>query len=308
MTEPSTRMPISFDPVAGDLPDGLLLPPKEGGEVVALLVDPGTGLDGWALRVGRGLARGWAGSGRSVVLVDVHVDEPGLHRLIGEDNGEGISDAIRFGVSRPRVTRSLDREPFTFVSAGTVITGRREFWRSRRWGAILDGYRDEGQVVLLFLPAGDPDVTTVAREADRAFWIGRSDAALAGSFPDARAIVPPASSGDPASRGSSHGRSTGDVTGPSQDSLAPRLDRGGADGSVKGKASSSHGRRASAAGGEGNGKRRGPGLWLVLLILLVVLLLGAAVAHWLGFLAVPGLPDSGDAVARVVSSTTLLAG
>lgn len=306
MTEPATRRPIPFDPVAGDLPEGLLLPPKEGGEVVALLVDPGTGLDGWALRVGRGMARGWAESGRSVVLVDVHVEEPGLHRLIGEENREGISDAIRFGVSRERVTRSLEREPFSFVSAGTVITGRREFWRSRRWGAILDGFRGEGHAVLLFLPAGDPDVVTVARDADRAFWIGRAESPLLGDFPNARAIVPPVLGGEAASRGTERDAPVGGLTGPSQDSLAPRPERARTGASTGGRDAVGRGQgKKTTAGRRGSESRRGPGLWLIVLIVLVLLLLGAALAHWTGFVTIPGLPD---VAVHSGSSTTFLPG
>jgi hypothetical protein len=57
--EPKDRS-IPFDPSAGTGPDGILLPPREGGEVVALLVDAAVrGTSGES-----GPRRPWPGNGR----------------------------------------------------------------------------------------------------------------------------------------------------------------------------------------------------------------------------------------------------
>ena len=314
MIDSGTRPPISFDPAAAELPEGMLLPPRKGGEVVALLVDPGMGMAGWSLRVGRALARGWARSERDVVLIDAHVEEPALHQLLGTENGEGLTDAVEFGVSSSRVTRRLDGEPFAFVSAGTVLPHHREFWRSRRWGALLNGYRKEDRIVLLYLPGGDPDIGGIVRSADRSFWVGRDDAPELSGQADARVIVP-ASAPDAAEARRSERvvderfSTPSGLTGAAQNSLAPKPEANrpaGGDRVGKARQDPTPARPATTSGPSSApaGGRRMPGLLLVL----VLILGGAVIGHWFGFFTIPGLPVRVDPGPSSLFLTPFLSG
>ncbi|TVP55627.1 MAG: hypothetical protein EA351_10225 [Gemmatimonadales bacterium] len=298
MIDSGTRNPIPFDPAAAELPEGMLLPPRRGGEVVALIVDPGMGMAGWSLRVGRSLARAWARQERRVVLVDAHVEEPALHQLLGVSNSEGITDAIEYGVSRGRVTHRPDGEPFEFVSAGTVLPHHLEFWRSRRWGSLLQGYREDDRVVLLYLPGGAPDVGAIVRSADRSFWVGRPDAPDLSRYPGIQVLASPSQAdGAPVRRTSDEVderfRSPQGLTGAAQSSLAPKPEAG----RTLGKPAGPHGSgdpppRAPRSEGSTTGARPVGGRrsmpWLLLLG--VLLLAGGVIGHWFGVFTIPGLP------------------
>ncbi len=298
MIDSGTRHPIPFDPAAAELPEGMLLPPRRGGEVVALLVDPGMGMAGWSLRVGRSLARAWAQKERRVVLVDAHVEEPALHQLLGVANAEGITDAVEYGVSRARVTRRPDGEPFEFVSAGTVLPHHLEFWRSRRWSSLLQGYRGNDQIVLLYLPGGDPDVGGIVRLADRSFWVGRPDAPELSRYPGIQVLAAPSQADGASVRRASDAvderfRPPQGLTGAAQGSLAPKPEArrpsgAGPEGSRAsvGDPGPSRPERSTARARPVGNRRSMP--WLLLLG--VLLLAGAVIGHWFGIFTIPGLP------------------
>lgn len=321
MSEPTLNSPISFDPVVSTLPDGVLLPPEQGGEVVALLVDPGIGLAGWPLRVARAIARGWTGRGRTVVLVDAHTQAPSLHQLLNAENREGLTDAIEYGASADRVTQELSDEPFAFVSAGTVLSDQPGFWRSRRWGALLDSLRSENRVVLLYLPAGNPEIGAVVRQSDRAFWLGRAESPDAASFGNVRAIVPPAGA-EGAARASDPSIEAAGVrldtprglSGADQSSLAEKPeveaerrmaraeDTRAPSGAAAGRPPTTSTRQKQQGGARPVGKRRMMP-WLLLGLLLV--LAGAVIAHWFGIFTIPGLPVRMEAASTAIRSFPL---
>ncbi len=281
--------PIRFDPVQSTLPEGVLLPPSASGEVVALLVDPGTGMDGWPPRVARSVARTWAERDRSVVLLDAHIERPALHHLLGASNTEGITDAVEYGASLSRVTQSLESEPFDFIPAGTVLSDPREFWRSRRWNALMDRARKEQRVLLLYLPASEPEINSVVRQADRSFWVGRPDAPDAAQYPGIRAIVPPRSpedrdaAADPAVE--DRYRSPSGLIGSTQETIAPKPEREREQARPQ---NPTRPRPASSPGGARPVGTRRSTPWI--LLILVLILAGGVIGHWFGVFTIPGLP------------------
>ncbi|TVR64444.1 MAG: tyrosine-protein kinase family protein [Gemmatimonadales bacterium] len=157
---------LSFDPESPVLPDPLheLTDPRV--QVVVLLADPATRESGWAPSAAAGLARGLGELGRRVLLLDADVADPTLHEVLGGPNGEGVTDAVLFGVSPERVSREQEGG-FLFAPAGTVVADPPSVLRHPRWGAVLSQCRDSGLLVLLYLPAGAPGTEGLAGEADR---------------------------------------------------------------------------------------------------------------------------------------------
>lgn len=157
---------LSFDPDSPVLPDPLheLTDPRV--QVVVVLADPATRENGWAPRAATGLARGLGELGRRVLLMDADVADPTLHDMVGGSNGEGVTDAVLFGVSPERISREQEGG-FLFASAGTVVADPPSVLRHPRWGAVLSQCRDSGLLVLLYLPAGAPGTDGLAGEADR---------------------------------------------------------------------------------------------------------------------------------------------
>jgi hypothetical protein len=152
---PETRdRSVPFDPDSGSGPEGVLLPPRDGGEVVALLVDASVRGDLWGERAAVALAREWTSRGRKVVLIDGDVETPSLHELLQVPNLEGLSDALLYGASLERVVTTPPGESFRFVASGTVVADPSALRSSPRWDAFLGQMRSRGEVAILFLPTG----------------------------------------------------------------------------------------------------------------------------------------------------------
>jgi hypothetical protein len=164
---------VPFDPGAGSGPDGVLLPPRDGGEVVALLVDASVRGDLWGERAAVALAREWAARGRKVVLVDGDVETPSLHELLRVPNLEGLADAILYGASLERVETPPRASP-------SGSSRRARWWRTRRPSGeaiggmtFLDQLRSRDEVALLFLPTGGSGSSLLAGQGDRILRMAR---------------------------------------------------------------------------------------------------------------------------------------
>lgn len=114
--------------------------------VIALT--PATADLAWAAGASRAAARAVARSGRRVGLVDLSLEHPALRSGAGE---EGIVDAFVFGVSLGHVAH--EEEPnLHVIGAGTQPPDPAEVWASERWPRLARGFRQEGALLLLFVP------------------------------------------------------------------------------------------------------------------------------------------------------------
>lgn len=117
--------------------------------VIALT--PATSDLAWAARVSRSAAGAVARSGRRVGLVDLSLEHPAL-RSAGPGE-EGIVDAFVFGVSLSHVAH--EEEPnLHVIGVGTQPPDPAEVWASERWVRLARGFRQEGALLLLFVPPG----------------------------------------------------------------------------------------------------------------------------------------------------------
>jgi hypothetical protein len=282
--QPSTVLP--FDPDSGDLPEDLPLPSQDGGEVVVLMADPATRESGWAPRVAQALAQGWSRSGRRVILMDGDAQEPVLHDLLGRDNGEGVADAVLYGVSPTRMAEPHD-EGFMFASAGTVVAEPSTLLRHPRWSSVLTACRETGSTVVLYLPAGVPGADALSAQADH---VVRLTTAIASSEAAGKGgtVLHPARKGEAGRAGvgqEAGGRAS-----------APGAPAGSA---PAGKESSSSPPSAAAHDPEKAPEplrprpvKRRASVWIILLLILLVG--GILAALWLGYVQLPGAggPDA----------------
>lgn len=268
-TPTNPRRVFPFDPDSGTIPDDLPSPAESGGEVLALVADAATRENGWAARAAVALARSWAAGGRQVLLLDGDVGEPRLHRELGHENGEGVTDAVLYGVSTSRIASS-GGEGLLFAPAGTVVAEPSSVLRHPRWSSVLSEWRNSARVTLLYLPGGVGGAGALAGQADRVIRFATALAAAEVRDPDVPVLHPAK-------------REEGDDR---DDSATADDDR---EGGVRGEPSRQtvSSPTTSPAGKGATAPPRGR-LWLWLVILLVLLAAGVAGALWLGYLQLPG--------------------
>lgn len=84
---------------------GHLVPPLVEGQALVALV-PVTADLPWAAKAAWDIARIAAREGRRVALVDLHLDQPALHEIVGLSASDGIVDAFEYGVSLTKIGRA----------------------------------------------------------------------------------------------------------------------------------------------------------------------------------------------------------
>jgi hypothetical protein len=172
---------FEIDPNRFSLPEEVA--PPDPGSVVLVLAEEGARAGGWTGRVAVDLASAWGASGAQVILADADVAAAPLHGLLGEENGEGMSDHLIFGASLERVARPLSGRPFLFASAGTAVGDPEGTLRSSRWAYCLSAVRGSPSVLVLYLPADLLGDSPLPAEADRIVRLVASPSAEAASDP-----------------------------------------------------------------------------------------------------------------------------
>lgn len=158
----------SWKPLDIDAPDAANLPrPGEGIHVVALVATAGARSGGWSARAAIEVVRGWGARGARVLLCDLALEEPELHRAAGMDNLEGVSDALLFGTSFQRLGRPL-AEGLFLASAGTAVPDGEALLAHPRWRDFAAGFREADAVLALYVPAEARGVDALLRIADAA--------------------------------------------------------------------------------------------------------------------------------------------
>ncbi len=112
---------------------------------------PATNDERWAVDITWAAARAVARSGRRVGLVDLSLERPALHQRAADAGDEGIVDAFVFGASLGHVAREQEPDLY-FIPVGTAPTQPDEIWGSDRWQRLARGFRQEGALLLLFVP------------------------------------------------------------------------------------------------------------------------------------------------------------
>ena len=139
---------------------GHLIPPLVDGQALIALV-PLTEDLAWAAKAAWDIARIAARDGRRVALVDLHLERPALHELVGMVPSEGIVDAFEYGVS---LTKAAHEVTGVFViPSGSDTASPDQVYAHPRWPKLQAGFRSEGALLLVFVsPAGLLQLSAVA--------------------------------------------------------------------------------------------------------------------------------------------------
>lgn len=306
MTTPGSSIWQSFDPSAGSLPDSLSPPGEQdgsGGGVVAVIASEETAGTEWAPRVALEIARQWARGGARVMMADLGLEHPSLHRLAGVENGEGMSDVFRFGASIQRIACPVDDGSFFLAPAGTVTADPAGIMEHSRWEALEEGFGSAAAVLALYVPAGDASVTGVLDRADRVILLGEEDTdpseVLGGARERLVAALSPAGDVERAeeeARGAEEGvgEAPAAASAPAEESRYEEpggtvTEQGVGDEPVVEPEGMVEAPLETAV--EVDSRRRST-LWIV--IAAVLLLVAGATAVWLGYVEIPGLDLSGS--------------
>jgi cell division protein FtsN len=130
---------------------GNLIPTLVESQALVALV-PATGDLRWAAQAAWDVARAAVHQNRRVALVDLWIEEPRLHEVVGLTPSDGIVDAFEYGVSLTRAAHELDG--VFFIAAGSYTASAGEIFGHARWKKLQAGFRSEGALLLLYLSAG----------------------------------------------------------------------------------------------------------------------------------------------------------
>ncbi|HVH67666.1 MAG TPA: SPOR domain-containing protein [Gemmatimonadales bacterium] len=128
-----------------------LVPSLVTGQALVALV-PATGDLRWAAGAAWDVARAAARGERRVALVDLWLEQPTLHEVVGLAPTEGIVDAFEYDVSLTKAAHQVDR--VFFIPAGTVTAHAGDLFANPRWKKLHGGFRVEDALLLLYLSAG----------------------------------------------------------------------------------------------------------------------------------------------------------
>lgn len=128
-----------------------LVPSLLAGQALVALV-PATGDQKWAAGAAWDVARAAARGDRRVALVDLWLERPTLHEVVGLNPPEGIVDAFEYEVSLTKAAHEVDH--VFFIAAGTVTAHAGDLFANPRWKKLHGGFRVEDALLCLYLSAG----------------------------------------------------------------------------------------------------------------------------------------------------------
>ena len=173
-----------------DLPIG-----SEQGRLVAVRASSRARHKNWAAHAAVAIAGNWASRGARVLLVDLCLDEPHLHRVFNAVNLEGITDAIAYSASLRRIARPANEGKFWVATAGTPMANAGSLLNQPTWHRFHATLVERCVTVVTyqaaespFHPHGTPSIVLACK--------GEPMAALGGvGLRDAVALLGPAPSG-----------------------------------------------------------------------------------------------------------------
>jgi cell division septation protein DedD len=113
---------------------------------------PATGDLRWAAEAAWDVARAAVHEDRRVALVDLWIEEPRLHEIVGLAPSDGIVDAFEYGVSLNKAAHEVDH--VFFIAAGSYTASAGDVLGHERWRKLHAGFRSENALLLLYLSPG----------------------------------------------------------------------------------------------------------------------------------------------------------
>ena len=128
---------------------GHLVPPLVNDAALVALVTLTDDMP-WAAKAAWDIARIAARDGRRVALVDLCLEHPALHEVVGLSTTEGIVDAFEYGVSLNKPAHEVTG--VFIIPAGSDTAHPAEVYGHARWPKLQAGFRSEGALLILLLP------------------------------------------------------------------------------------------------------------------------------------------------------------
>src|SRR3989475_1639756 len=104
----------------------------------------------WPAKAAGDIARIAPRDGRRVALVDLCLENPALHEMVGLHATEGIVDAFEYGVSLNKAAHEVTGG--FIIPAGSETANPAEVYAHPRWPKLQAGFRSEGALLLALLP------------------------------------------------------------------------------------------------------------------------------------------------------------
>ena len=162
--------PGASDSAFGRIPKALDWNEDYTGPAVLLLA--GSADQQWSADQAIALASAWARSGLRVVLADFHLEDPVLHERLGVENLDGAVDLCLYGISLPRSARRIPGSGFHLIPAGSYTPDPGSIFGHPRWLKVVEGFREAGAWLLVYVPADTPDLPALAEWATDAILLG----------------------------------------------------------------------------------------------------------------------------------------
>jgi hypothetical protein len=116
---------------------------------------------------------------RRVTLADLFADSPPIRRLVPDDEGHGLVEAISYGISLTRVTRPVAGSTRLFtIPSGSEPPEYEELLTNPRWARVVSEARATASLFILAAPAGAPGIAELVALTDGVVVVG--DAVPAG--------------------------------------------------------------------------------------------------------------------------------
>ena len=220
-----------FDAEAEEVPEELspaILPGGGEGRIVVLAATPFAQSEEWASRVVVAIAKGWAQEKLRIFLMDLGLDAPSLHKVVGVLNREGVSDAFLYGASVQRIAQPALDDAIFFAPAGTATTDPEQILGHPRWDDLAGGFSEADATLLLFLPTDIPGAEKIlSRATDVLFLAGQGESAESHLGPASIKVVAmlgPEGSPSEGGEGSAEGGAPGEAESEVGMEEAPTLD------------------------------------------------------------------------------------
>lgn len=127
-----------------------------------------------AAEVAIGIARA-AAARRKVTIADLSGDVEPLRALLDDSSPDGVTEAILYGVSLPRVERPVfGSDRISVVPSGNDDVRQEGVYESTRWLALARDFRKDGALLLIVASAAAPSLRRLVESVDGAVVAGRT--------------------------------------------------------------------------------------------------------------------------------------
>ncbi|MEO8256959.1 MAG: polysaccharide biosynthesis tyrosine autokinase [Acidobacteriota bacterium] len=178
-------LPVSFQEAVRAIRTRILLSPIAGAARALAVTSTNAG-EGKTL-IASNLAASMALAGRRVLLVDADLRRPQLHQLFKSPISPGLSDLLTRDVKLSDALIATSFRGLFLLAAGADVVGGSHALDSQRLTQLIEGFRDEFDVIVLDCPPVMPvaDATIIANAAGSVLFVvasgttSRSDAQIA---------------------------------------------------------------------------------------------------------------------------------